>query len=272
MKYSGMPPVWFRRLRARTKKIEGDYVKVAGKKIFYTCKGEGKPMLLLHGNLGCGLWYSKVMDLPGYQTIALDMVNFGRSDRIDNSEISSYAFYLKGFIKEMGLENLTIVAHSLGGAVAMDVVTENPDIASRLILVDPCPIDGLHTPEEHYPYIEQYKYNSSIMKNALLSIAPKINDMKFLNRLTDNAYLMNNESFIGHAKSLGDVDFTDRAGLFKQPVLVVVGSEDILINREMAENTATAFGGSLRILENVGHSLMVENPQLFKEVILNFND
>ncbi|MBI9105728.1 MAG: alpha/beta fold hydrolase [Spirochaetales bacterium] len=272
LKYLQMPLVWFRKLRARRAKRDGDWVEVNGKKIFYTSRGEGKPIVMLHGNLGCGLWYSRVMDLPGYRTIALDMVNFGRSDRIKDSEMSSYALYLRGFIEKLGFKDVFLVAHSLGGAVAMEMAFDAPELVSRLLLIDPCPIDGLHTPEEHYPFLELYKSNPRMLKKSLLAIAPHIGDMKFLNSLTDNAYLMNRDSFIAHPRGLDKVNLTERAKSFKKPVLVVAGAEDILINREMAEATADALGGSVLILENIGHSLMVEDPDLFKEVLLNFDE
>lgn len=271
IKYLKLPLVWFRKLRARMNKPEGQYTVVDGKKIFYRSKGDGRPVIMLHGNLGCGLWYEKVMDLVGYRTIVPDMVNFGRSDRIDDSEISSYAHYLSGFIKELKLTDVIITAHSLGGAVAMETAIAEPEMVSKLMLIDPCPVDGLHTPEEHYPFIELYKSDPGLLKKSLHAIAPHIGDMKFLNRLTDNAYLMNGKSFIGHPRTLDKVDFTATAGKFKNPVMVVAGSEDSLITREMAERTAAAFGGTVKIIENIGHSLMVEDPQLFKEVLVDFD-
>ena len=269
-KYLKMPLVWIRRRRAKAAKLEGGYAEVGGRKMFYTSEGEGRPVVYLHGNLGSCLWYSKVMDLPGFRTIALDMVNFGRSDRIEDSEIDSYAEYLKGFLKELGLDDVIMVAHSLGGAVAMKAALDSPELFSRLILVDSCPVDGLHTPEEHYPFIEYYKSNPGMLKKALHTIAPHLDDAKMLEKLTDNAYLMNSKAFTGHPRSLDRVDYTGRAGQFDKPVLVVVGAEDSLISVDAAERTAGAFGAELRVLENIGHSLMVEDPKLFREVVINF--
>ena len=272
LKYLKLPLVWIKKRRARAKTpAGGKNIEVNGRKLFYIEKGEGKPVVYLHGNLGCCLWFERVMDLPGCRTIAPDMVNFGRSDRIETSEISDYAEYLKGFIEALELKDVLLVAHSLGGAVAMKAAIDNPEMFSGLILIDSCPVDGLHTPEENYSGIELYKSNPALLKKGLALIAPDLKDEKFLNRLVDNAYLMNPDSYSGHPRTLDAVDFREEAKRFSKPVLFVIGKKDPLISVEMAENTMNFFNGEVKIVEN-GHSLMVEDPELFIEVVSSFNE
>ena len=55
-------------------------INVDGCGISYVEEGQGKPLLYIHGNTGSKTWFSRVMLVPGYRTIAVDMPNFGRSD------------------------------------------------------------------------------------------------------------------------------------------------------------------------------------------------
>ena len=55
------------------------------------------------------------------------------------------------------------------------------------------------------------------------------------------------------------------------PVLVLYGTLDPLISREMAEATAAFFPKArLQVLEGVGHSLNLENPGLLKAILEGF--
>ena len=270
-KYLKLPLVWLRKRRAlKAERTDGGFIEVKGKRMFYVSKGEGKPIVYLHGNLGCSLWFSSVMDIPGYRTIAPDMVNFGRSERINSSEIDDYADYLEAFINKLELKDVVLVAHSLGGAVAMKTAINRPELVSRLLLVDSCPIDGLRTPEESYPVIELYKSNPGLLKKALHSIAPELEDEQLLNALTDNAYLMNPDSYAGHPRSLEKVDFRDTASGYTGPVRFIVGKKDPLISVEMAEETMKYFNGDVITVEN-GHSIIVEDPDRFMEILKEFN-
>lgn len=42
---------------------------VQGLRIFYVQAGEGEPLVYIHGNTGSSLWFSKVMEVPGYRCI-----------------------------------------------------------------------------------------------------------------------------------------------------------------------------------------------------------
>jgi branched-chain amino acid transport system permease protein len=267
----GRPVMELIRYRHRRKKMPGRYVEVMGKSIYYREKGSGKPVLYIHGNIGSHEWFREVMDLPGCRTIAPDMINFGHSDHIETSDIEVYADYIKGFMDALQITDALVAGHSLGGAVAMSLAVKEPDLVRKLVLIDSCPPDGLKTPEAHYPYIELYKKSRGFLKKALAGVMPSRDDKKLLNLLVNEAMLMNKSSYTGNARALEKVDFTDRLSSFGKPVLVVAGKLDALITAEMAEQTAAAFGGEYRIIDGVGHSLMVENPELFKEVLLGFD-
>ncbi len=254
-------------------------IDINGIRISYNTAGSGSPVLLIHGNTGSKLWFEPVMkpemELPGVQMIAPDMPNFGDSDRLDRADIDLYADYIRDFIQTLSgvAPPLAVVGHSLGGAVAISLTLRNPGLVSRLMLVDSAPLDGLTTPEEHYPIIEQYKQNRELLAQALKAVTPTMDNEEFLQRLSAEGMKMNPIAFTGNARALARFDYTGRGSDFPKPVFVVAGEQDVLIHRDMAQATADAFPNArLKMLPGVGHSVMVEAPQTFLELVREFLD
>ena len=283
-KYLQVPFIALKNRILRRNAMGGSYVDVDGTSLFYleripepksehdsAERPEAAPILYIHGNTGCNLWFERVMDIPGRRTIALDLPNFGRSDRTDEADIDRYASSVAGFIRELDLGSPVVVAHSLGGAVGIALAVNHPQLVSRLMLVDSAAPDGLTTPEEHYGIIELYRTSRSLMKKALAAVTPTLDDNAFLNRLADNAMLMNPTAFTGNARALERFDYTGRTQAYTGPVRVVVGRKDTIITEDMARRTADAFpSGELLVLDDVGHSVMVENPQEFVRLVTEF--
>lgn len=248
----------------------GQTIKINGNNIFFNEEGEGPVILYIHGNLGSHLWFSDVMKIEGFRTIAVDMPNFGFSDSIDNCEIETYSGFMRDFLDEMHIDKIVLVGHSLGGAVALTMAVQYPEIIRSLFLLDSSSIKGLKTPEESYRVIEMYKTDYSLLKNALRAIMPGVSDENRILELVATAKLMKHEAYIGHARALDKFDLSSMAVKMDFPVLFVRGEMDFLITREMAEETIALVGGNIINVDNIGHSLLVEDPSLFKEILVGF--
>ncbi|MFP4508926.1 MAG: alpha/beta fold hydrolase [Spirochaetota bacterium] len=252
--------------------METKSVSIRNVRISYREEGtDGQDILYIHGNTGCNLWFEKVMSQDGCRVFAPDMPNFGGSGHIDTADIDLYADFMAEFCTTLGLTDPVVVGHSLGGGVAMSLAVRYPDLPSSLLLVDSCAPGGLHTPEEHYAAIEMFRTNRDMLLQALAATTPTLRDPDFLDRLVDGAMNMNAIAFEGNARALDAFSVAGRTMTFPKPVRVVHGDRDIIITREMAQETADAFpAGSVVFLENVGHSVMVEDPQRFTEILQDF--
>lgn len=250
---------------------EGKTIDINGCTLYYLDHGQGRPVVLVHGNTGSSRWWSKVMDLDGCRVLAPELPNFGRSGRLDVADIDVYADHLGAFIDKLGLEKPVLVGHSLGGAVVMSLLARRPELAGALVLVDAAAPGGLKTPEEHYPIIDLYRTNRAFMRKALASVTPTLTDEAFLDELADDAMLMASHAYAGNARALERFDYRDRTSGFTAPVLVIWGRKDLIITEAMARDTAAAYPAArLEILDDVGHSVMVENPARFRTLLLGF--
>ncbi len=253
------------------KTMNGKTVEVLGKKMYYVESGTGAPMVLVHGNTASLTWWSLVMDMPGHRVIAPDLPNFGRSDPLDVADIDVYADHLAAFIAALKLDAPVVVGHSLGGAIVMSLAARRPGLAKAIVLVDSASPAGLKTPEEHYPFIEQFKINRDMMRQALAAVAPTMKNEALLDNMTDDAMKMAPLAFAGNARALERFNYVGRAGAFKGPVLVIWGRKDSIITEAMARDTAAAYRNArLEIIDGVGHSVMVEAPDKFKNLLADF--
>ncbi|HOO74082.1 MAG: alpha/beta fold hydrolase [Thermotogae bacterium] len=270
MKYFEIPLVSFIRKNWKNNKIDGKIIKVKNTDIFYRSQGEGKPVIMIHGNFGSSRWFKKVMNIKGYTVYAPDLPNFGFSGRIKDADIDIYADYIKSFMEELKIEKALIVGHSLGGAVAQSLAYRYPEKVEKMLLVDSSPVNGLKTPEENYPVLNIYYNNYSLVKNALKAMMPSSKDKKLLSELSKDALLMKKECFTENARALEKYDYTDISKNFKGKVLFILGKKDTLITQDMVSKTLENLDGKMEYIETAGHSLITENPDLFIENFKTF--
>lgn len=251
------------------------YVKVLDKKIHYLEVGKpgGIPVVFVHGNFASGKWFEPAMEMlpESYHAFALDLPNFGRSDRTEEVSIDNYGKHVVDFIKQLELEGVILVGHSLGGAVVQNVMVRRPDLLSRVVLIDPAPPDGLKTPPEVYPFLDMYRNNRELLKKALIGTMPTRPVDEFTDLLVDEALLMDPRCFTENARALEKYDYTQQLKGCEIPVLVIVGRKDMLITEEMARGFERIMHTvHVRVLEEYGHSINVENPGLFVDMLLEF--
>ena len=118
--------------QALTKKT----VEVLGSKMAYHERGQGAPVLLLHGNpTSSYLWRDVLPDLEGRgRLIAPDLIGMGDSAKLPNPGPDTYRFvthrkYLAGFIDAVigPAEPITLVVHDWGSALGFDWANHHRD-------------------------------------------------------------------------------------------------------------------------------------------------
>jgi branched-chain amino acid transport system permease protein len=252
--------------------MKDGFIGTKSGKVHYVEAGEGVPVLYVHGNTGSCRWFEKVMGIPGARTVSIDLPNFGRSDPIGSAtEIDLYGDAIGDFVEAMRLDRPVLVGHSLGGAASISIAVRRPGLFRGLVLVDSAAPSGLVTPAERLPILAAMRTDRKLLSLALRGVMPANSDEAFFEALVDDAMLMAEPCWTGHAEALGKFDYRGRCQAFKAPVLVFWGRKDLLVNEAMARETAAAFPGSdLEIVEGVGHSVIVEDPGLFSARLAGF--
>lgn len=86
--------------------------------------------------------------LVGHHSLLIDLLGFGISDRPMDATytLEMHADVVARALRLRAVAEVDVVAHSMGGAVAIILAARHPDLVRRLVLVDP-PLD----PVRHLP-------------------------------------------------------------------------------------------------------------------------
>ena len=111
-------------------------VDVRGRRMAYHARGEGRPILFLHGNpTSSYLWRDVIPELEGHgRLIAPDLIGMGDSDKLPNPQPDTYRFtthrdFLDGFIDAVigDSEPVVLVVHDWGSALGFDWADRHRD-------------------------------------------------------------------------------------------------------------------------------------------------
>lgn len=118
----------------------GRFVEVDGVRLHYLEQGEGEPLVLLHGNGSMiqDFVSSGLMDMAArsHRVIAFDRPGYGHSDRPRDRVWSpeAQANLIRTALARLDVARATVLGHSWGCSVAVELARNHPDLVSGLVL------------------------------------------------------------------------------------------------------------------------------------------
>ena len=121
---------------------QGRFLHLSGRTVHTLDEGEGPPLVLVHGLGGQigNFSHSLVERLArDFRVIAIDRTGSGYSSRqsADDARLPRQAALVAEVIEALRLDRPLVVGHSLGGAVALQLAADRPDLVSGLALIAP---------------------------------------------------------------------------------------------------------------------------------------
>ena len=119
----------------------GRYAYIDGVRLHYVMRGEGTPVVLLHGNAvtQADFQASGLMDQLArrHQVIAFDRPGFGHSSRPRDRLWTprAQAELLRRALTALGIRRPVVVGHSMGTMVALAMALDYPDEVAGLVLI-----------------------------------------------------------------------------------------------------------------------------------------
>jgi pimeloyl-ACP methyl ester carboxylesterase len=114
-------------------------VELHGHRVAYRCQGRGTLIVLVHGITSSSATWERVIPLLAdrYTVIAPDLLGHGESAKPQGDySPGAYASGIRDLLFALGHKRATVVGHSLGGGVAMQLSYQFPELCERLVLVD----------------------------------------------------------------------------------------------------------------------------------------
>lgn len=254
------------------------YIQVGKLRISHVDAGSGEPVLLMHG-LGGSIesWTNNIDGLAkSMRVIAVDLPGFGLSDKPKmNYTIKFYREFLIQFLKQLQLEQVSIVGSSLGGQVAAEVAISRPSLVKKLVLISPAgalPRSFKGTPAL-WKYVQVINAKSvKQAKQALFAVDNKPVDDSYAQLVYQKMSMSGaKEAFLSAlAGSARAPRLNNRLHKIKAHTLLLWGKEDYMIPVKFVEPFVKMKHCRIVMLENCGHRPHFERPELFNKIVSDF--
>ena len=269
------------------------HVSIHGHDVSYRRGGEGETVLLLHGLAGSSrTWRAVVPDLARtHDVIAPDLLGHGESAKpMGDYSLGAFASGMRDFLAALDVPSATIVGHSFGGGVAMQLAYQHPELCDRLVLVSSGGLGRevswllrlltLPGAEQLMPLMFPRVVADRGAGVGRLLGRVGLNSPRFAEMWRAYASLAgaeNRKAFVRTIRGVIEpggqtVSALDRLYLAAHvPTLIVWGNRDDIIPVEHAAAAHEAIPGSrLAVLAGVGHFPHVEAPERFLSVLIDF--
>jgi pimeloyl-ACP methyl ester carboxylesterase len=274
---------------------EVSQVVIHGHDVRYRRSGTGEAIVLIHGLAGSSVTWRAVRPrlAERYDTIAPDLLGHGESAKpMGDYSLGAFASGMRDFLRVLGVSSATIVGHSFGGGIAMQLAYQHPELCDRLVLVSSGGLGrevswllrSVTLPgAEHLMPLIFPRFVADIGDEAgkVLSgfgvKAPRLAEM--WRSYASLAGAPNRKAFVRTIRTVIEpggqsVSALDRLYLAAHvPTLIVWGDRDDIIPVSHAVAAHEAIPHSrLEILHDVGHFPHLEAPERFIEVLSEFLD
>jgi pimeloyl-ACP methyl ester carboxylesterase len=124
--------------------LEHDFIDNDGTRIHYVHRGEGRPLVFMHGFPQFWfLWRRQLEDLgEDHAVYAPDLRGFNLSDKpedLDAYRMRHLLTDLKTLVEELGIAPFTLVGHDWGGIIAWAFTLKYPELLERFVIIDSPP-------------------------------------------------------------------------------------------------------------------------------------
>jgi pimeloyl-ACP methyl ester carboxylesterase len=212
-------------------------------RVAYEIRGASNapPMMLLHA-LGDGRRdWDGVADrfAENFQVVAVDLRGHGESDWPGAYSFELMALDVIGLLDHLGLAAVTLVGHSMGGAVAYLIAQQYPDRVERLIVEDVPPPFPRDRPLPARPE-GKLEFDWAVVP----AIVGEVNR--------------------------GNATMWDQLSSVKAPTLIIAGGPDSHIPQEKLQEVAERIPDCTLITIPAGHNVHAQRPRDFGDAVLDW--
>jgi pimeloyl-ACP methyl ester carboxylesterase len=264
---------------------ETEYVELEGNWIRYRVTGGGPAVVLVHGWLSSEeIWEHLAERLAQRFTVyTLDLPGFGESDKPASGYGVRYGSrLLYAFCAHFGLTRAAVLGHDVGGAMAVKLAADHPDVVGRMVLVAaPANEDQIDLPTLLWlatlPVVGPVFYTLGRYMRPLrrLWMRPFVMDPEDLTEEVVDDVGKSTPAAITKTlnvtrREIARGRLIRQAGVIKAPVLAIAGEEDQIVDPQAAEDWSQTVSAEIVLLEECGHLPMLERTGEFSARVLAF--
>ena len=252
-------------------------------KIAYEIRGDGDPLVLVHGLAYDRAGWGALPDLLAerFRVVLIDNRGVGESDAPPGPyTVSEMAADVLGVLDEAGIERTNLFGVSLGGYIAQELALTWPERVERLILCStalggpsavPMPPATVEV-FARYPTMEREAGLRMFVENSLgergVRELPELVEEIFRYRL---GHAPTAEAWMAQAAAGATYVNEDRVASISAPTLVLAGGADVVVDPANAELLASRIPGARAVIvPDRGHLMVWEDSERVAELVTEF--
>src|SRR5262245_35820728 len=265
--------------------------------------GNGRTVLLLHGrNFPSSYWEPTIPALTGagYRVVIPDQIGFGKSSKPTFAlSFDLLAAHTVKLLDHLQIPRTDIVAHSMGGMLAVRLARAYPSRVDRIVLEAPIGLEDYRNfaPPVETPRIMEQEdrltaegYRTQLVTNYSLTLPPEAITpfIEARMRIKESAeYPRWLRAFVNSYQMIYSQPVVYEIPLLQQPVLFVMGANDhnapgrayapMEVRARMGDNARLAHelasrmpNGKVEVYEGIGHLVHLEAVSRFNASVLSF--
>lgn len=282
---------------------EGEALRMAYMDVRPTGAANGRTALLLHGrNFPASYWDTVIAALTqaGYRVVVPDQVGFGKSSKPTFAlSFDMLAAHTVKLLDHLQIARADIVAHSMGGMLAVRIARAYPTRIDRIVLEAPIGLEDYRNfvpPVETARLMEQEDrltgegYRTQLMTNYSLTLPPEsltpfIEARMRIKEASDYPRWL--RAFVNSYQMIYSQPVVYEIPMLQNPVLFIMGENDrnapgrgfapMELRGRMGDNTGLARAlaarmpnGKVEVYEGIGHLVHMEAVSRFNASVLSF--
>ncbi len=263
------------------------FADVDGVRLHYQEKGEGAPLLLIHGYTASTFAWKDVFEPLSrqFRVIAVDLKGFGFSAKPEGD----YTRRAQGdlvirFLDHLKIDRAIFCGSSMGGEVSMNAAVRHPDRVSALILVDSSGVTvggggSVGPGVANWPVIGPAVAALALISDSMVrdGLRQCFYDDSMVTGEQVAAYYRplktrggQRAAYLARVQA-GQDPVEPEINRIRQPTLIVWGAEDELIPLEAGRRLNSLIAGSrLVVFDKCGHLPQAEMPERFVGEVSGF--
>ena len=265
--------------------FEPKTIDAGGIETSYLEAGSGETVLMLHGS-GPGVsalanWQHNIPTLAQrFHVLAPDIVGFGTTERPEDIVYSlrTWTDHVWAFMDARGMEKARVIGNSLGGRIALQMATDQPDRIAKMVLMG-TPGVGM-TPTEGLAALRAYEPSHDAMRELLRNyfavdpamITDELVQIRYAASIADGAYEAYRAMFFDPRHAGSELGITeDEVRAIATPTLLIHGREDKVVALQVSVAMLGLLpNADLHVFSACGHWTQIERADEFSAVVSDY--
>jgi 3-oxoadipate enol-lactonase len=238
-----------------------------GVSLHFEEEGSGPALVLVHGGLvDCRSWERQRSLASELRLIMPDTRGFGQSTGpLTGLRVHDLADDVIRLLDHLGVESSYLLGFSMGGMTVQACALLHPERVRGIILVSTrcggLPLRAANRGPEEVPGHVRRAFSPSFLQG----------NEEFLERYIAMAVENESKGWYDVRQAMTHAFDADQIGSIACPALVIHARDDASIPVVEAERLSAALASArLVVVEDSGHTIQIERPELFNELVVNF--